>query len=553
MPLEQPTSEKWYVTVEFSLDGSVTKRYAEDELILSDATLWEGWLKGFTTLTRSLGSILDPRIHAPHMTLTFDNQNKQMQNVLDTYNFANRVVTIRAGYGTTVANYSTIFVGIVHFPGGESWTEKTATIEIDALLSGDDQVLPKNKINLTDYPNAEAKSLFTPIPLLYGDWYAAAGGGEKVPAYQIDSTEGTGGRFKTADHAIKSIETVYLNDVSKSFTAATADLDKGEFVLDVTYATATDTCTVNCRGATDTALSGGTMLQTLPDICEDILSVHLAVVAGDRDSAAFTTWEGNLTVNDYGRRWIGPEIRASQLITESLIEGFADMTIIAGKYKPVYREVGIAAGIPSYYDYDIELSSSGERLFGVTKDPERVFCNQVAAPYRYDPIAADFAQRYDKEDTGSINTYNTRRRRRLEMHYLYITVGAESRAQRELYAFSTEIEMVELTLRSVAVDKQPTDQFKLVYDKYDLGSGIGTAMQIRKATANFKQFGAPVLQVLAWNMNALAPGRWTSDTHPTWLLSSAAERTSGGYWTDANGYADPGGTPDEASKFSIWF
>jgi hypothetical protein len=59
--------------------------------------------------------------------------------------------------------------------------------------------------------------------------------------------------------------------------------------------------------------------------------------------------------------------------------------------------------------------------------------------------------------------------------------------------------------------------------------------------------------IRAWNILTLSAGRWTESTAPTWLSSDLVQREEHGFWTDANGYADPSASPDETSKRSKWF
>jgi len=546
---EPSSSQDWYMLVEFQLD-SVTLRYTSEFLVLDDATVWTGWLRSMTELRRSLGSILDPRIISPRMSITLDNANSQATDILDAYDFANRTVVIKAGYGTAAANYENIFTGVVHFPGGVAWDERTLTVEIDSTIITDDRVIPINRFFPSAYPNVEEKSKFLAIPLVYGDWRTTAGGGEQVTCFQTDSTAGTGGEFTIADHALKEIEVVYLDGVDITANC-TLDAANAQFTITSgTYDPLLQTVTACVQGATDDGTTSGTMIITIPDIVSDILQTHLSVAAGSIDSAAFTAWGSELSADDDGRRVIDSERSAFGIITEALIDGFADMTIIDGKYFPLFRLVDVASAIPSYYDFDIEEADDNVKMFGVIKDPERVFANQIVADYRYNPSGAEFAQRYDVEDSGSIATYATRRRRRLTMEFLYKTTGAEARADREKFVFGLENESIKVTLRSVALQKEPTDQFRLVYSKYDLGGEIGAPFQIRDSLTNFKR---NTITVTAWNMTQLTPGRWTDDSIPSWLLSSSFERVSSGYWTDASGYADTTGTPDEASKRSSWF
>lgn len=536
-----------HVLIEFALSGT-TYRVADKEMVLSDGTYYAGKILYVSPLKRTVGRLLDPRIQAPQMRIQLDNGDDSVRQQIDTYEFANATVTIKIGQGTTAGNYETNFIGVVHFPGGISWDDKVANFEVDDLVSTAARVLPVNKFFPANYANIENKSKYLPIPIVYGSWLTTDGGGETVPCYQTDSTVSVGGEFTIADHAIKQIEDVYVNGVSANYS--NEDLDAATFELDDAYDPDTDTVSANIRGATDDGTSTGTLLQTLPDILNDILTTWLGVAAGSIDSTAFSNWEAELTVDDYGRRCVTTEVSSNTLISDLLVEGFADLTIIAGKYYPVYRIASIASGIPTYYSFDITNRADRSKDFRVVRDEERVYTNQIVAQYQWDPINGKYASRYDVEDSAAISTVSTRRRRRLQMNWLYISNGAEARATRELHVFSTEIETAFLGLATAAVTKSPTNQFRLIYSKFEIDANVGTPFQIREIQTDYKTMAATVK---AWCMLQLSPGRWAADTAKTWLLSSAWERETQGNWTDANGYADTTVPPAESSKRSIWF
>ena len=103
-----------------------------------------------------------------------------------------------------------------------------------------------------------------------------------------------------------------------------------------------------------------------------------------------------------------------------------------------------------------------------------------------------------------------------------------------------------------SLTKKPMDQFRLLYGKFDDadGDGFGTPFQVRSIDVDFGKMSSIIK---AWNINTLVSGRYTSSTAPNWTSSSYTQRLDQGYWTDANGYADPSGSPDITSKRSRWF
>ena len=543
MAFDQTSSiQDWRQLVEIALTGK-TLYYARDPVTFDDGTVYDGRLLSMSSMTLSAGQLLDPRVTMPSLTLNLDNSDSGISDLMESYEWSNKSVTVKIGQGTAAADYTTVFVGTILFPGGIQFDDTVARIELDDERMKDEKVLPTNKFFVSTYANVEEKSKNLPIPLIYGDWRTTAGGGEKVPCYCINTTNRT---FKIASHAIKEIQAVYKNGVAATLTST--DLANAEFVMDDAYDETTDTVTANIQGATHNGTSGGTLLESLPDIVEDILKTHLGVASGNIDSTAFSTWETNLgTVK--ARRHIATEASSNALITDALVEGFADLIILDGKYVPRYRIAGLT-GLDSYRDFDMTARRDGGKQFQVAKDPERITLNQIVASYRYDPANLKFAGRFDLDDDAAIALVGTTRRRRMQYNWLYVDADAETRAERELYTFAAELEMVTVGIGPRSLTKVPTDQFRLTYSKFTDASGFGVPMMIRDIAIDFNQMRSTIR---AWNVLTLSPGRWTVSTAPTWLSSNLTQREEHGFWTDNDGYADPSGTPDETSKRSKWF
>jgi hypothetical protein len=312
-----------------------------------------------------------------------------------------------------------------------------------------------------------------------------------------------------------------------------------------------NTITANIQGATHNGSSSGTLLETLPDITNNILQTHLSVSSGNIDSAAFTAWTNNISTVK-ARRHISAEISSNTLITEALIEGFADLIIDGGKYTPKFRILG-TSGIDQYRDFDLTDKSQGTKQFTIQNDPQRVTLNQVVSNYRYDPSQGKYTQRFDAEDSASIADLETTRRRRLNFNWLYLDTDAKARATRELLAFSTQVEVVGVGVGPRSLTKKPMDQFRLQFNKFVDGSGeegFGTPFQVREITIDFAKMNSIIR---AWNINTLVSGRWTTATAPNWTSASHSQRLDQGFWTDNNGFADPSGSPDATSKRSRYF
>ena len=534
--------QEWRQLVEITLTGK-TLRYSRDPVIFDDGTLYESRLLSMSTMTLSAGQLLEPRVTMPRMSIELDNADNEIATLLDTYEWGNQTVTIKLGQGTAPADYTTVFVGTIQYPGGVSFDDTSARFELDDKRQKDERVLPKTKFFATTYANVEEKSRNLAIPLVYGDWRTSAAGGEKVPCYCINTSTR---QFKIAAHALKSIDNIYKN--GSAATIASTDLANGEFVMTDAYDQTTDIVTANVRGATHDGSASGTLLEQLPDIVQDILTTQLGVTSGNIDSTAFDAWESNLG-DVKTRRHISAETSSNTIITEALVEGFADLIIVDGKYTPKYRLAGLT-DLDTYRDFDMVSSSDGIKQFSVQRDPERITLNQIVAEYRYDPTNLKYAGRFDLEDSAAIALVGTRRRRRMKYQWIYIDADAETRAERELYTFSDELEMATVGIGPRAMTKIPTDQFRLIYSKYTDASGYGVPFMIRDISVDFNNMRT---QVRGWNILTLAAGRYTAATAPNWTSSTLAQREEHGFWTDADGFADPAGTPDATSKSSRWF
>ena len=439
--------------------------------------------------------------------------------------------------GSTATDFDEVFTGTVLHPAGTSFDDTAATVSIVDARATDAKVLPAAVYTTAIYANMEASQVNAPIPIVFGDWQTTAANGETVPCVQIDSTAGTGGKFKIAGHTLKSIEAVYLNgsDITGN---CTLDPANGEFTISSTstYTSGTDIVTANVQGATDDGTTSGTLLQTAPDVLEDILKTHLSVSAGNIDSSAFTAWGAQLSSNDYVRRVINIEAESDILIADLLSDGFADLTIEAGKYTPKYRVASIGASLVSYREADLLNDADRVKRFLVEHDPQQIYTNEVVANYNYAPTGAAYAGRYSTNDTGAIADIGSTVRRSLGLSWLYLQTGAEARADKELYTFSQTPEVIELDLGPAASTLAPADQFRLVYSKYPETPVGGTPFQVRDISLNPIDLS---VRLTAWSMVQLTPQVWTAGGANDWENATAAEKEEQGFWTSDDGEAGP--------------
>lgn len=549
-----PTSLTQYFSVAIYLTG-FTWRISDRNLMLTDGTEIEGLIMDMSPLSRSAGSLQDPRVILPSLTLTVDNKadpqsGDRAQDHLVNYEFANSLTVLSVGSSLDPADWQDEFDGRVRFPGGTSSDNLTLTIRVNDARAKDGRSLPSAVFDTDTYPNMEAKSEGLPVPIVYGSWLSTDAAGEELPCYQTDDTVGTGGRFTVSSRELKQIQYVYKDDgTTKTSVSFTGDLNNGRFTLNVAYDPTLHTITCHCQGATDDGTSAGTLLQSAPDVLADLLENEMDVDPANIDSTAFSAWEAELDSDDYVRRWIGGTIVHTDTLTSELLsECFAGMRIEDGAYYPSYRIVNPASSLTTFREAEL-LSRSGNsavKQFAVHDSPDEIYCNEGAATYGLDPTTGAYSGLYTYSDAAAIARVGQRVRRNMTFNWLYTAAGIQARVQLEVFAFSSNIAIVDLGLDASALTYGPASQLRLAYDRFEEDAdGDGVPMGVLNINTDYmrRQVTAQV-----WDMTALMSGTWTEDAAVTWLTGTATQRTTKGFWTDDSGYADTSGSPDATSQ-----
>ena len=113
MAFDQTSSiQDWRQLVEIALTGT-TVRYARDPVTFDDGTVYDGRLLSMSSMMLSAGQLLDPRVTMPSLTLNLDNSDSAISDLMDTYEWSNKSVTVKVGQGTATADYSTVFIGTI--------------------------------------------------------------------------------------------------------------------------------------------------------------------------------------------------------------------------------------------------------------------------------------------------------------------------------------------------------------------------------------------------------------------------------------------------------
>ena len=142
--------QEWRQLVEIALTGK-TLRFARDPVTFSDGTVYDGRLLSMSSMSLSAGQLLDPRVTMPSLTLDLDNADSGISDLMETYEWSNKSVTVKIGQGTTAADYTTVFIGTILFPGGITFDDTTARIELDDERMKDERVLPTSQFFASTY------------------------------------------------------------------------------------------------------------------------------------------------------------------------------------------------------------------------------------------------------------------------------------------------------------------------------------------------------------------------------------------------------------------
>ena len=519
---------------------------------LDDGTAIDGLLVNMNRLNRSTGSLLDPRIELPSMAGVFDNRPAQdgtrAQDLVDTYEWANAPCELWVGQGVAVASFEQLFKGFVKFPGGISWRDETLTVHMTDAREKDGRYLPASTYTLAVYPNMEVTKVNRIRPIVIGDWQTSVAGGQGLPATQVDRTVATGGRFDVSAYCMKSIQTVTKNGYTAAYSNVQLTASGTTFDLDESYTAGTDEIVVYGVGATDDNTSSGAAVELAHDIFEWVLEYPMGVASADIDDTALSVWGANLsTSRDKMRRYINAEIHSDELLAQLLSEGFADLGIEDGLYYPRYRIVSLGGSLPQLMEEDLSIAGENAgREFEGQAAPDEIYTNEVVASYQYNPITLAFDGREEQEDTAQIAAKGQRVRRSMTLNWLYLSTGVGDRVARELYVFANSPELIELHVGAAGVVLEPSEQFRVVYNKWTADSaGYGVPFQVRDIQTDVLQMMAIIL---AWNILSLGTGTWTADSALTWNTDTVANRRTKGYWTDGSGYADDASPYDTASQ-----
>jgi len=536
-------SGEFHYLAEMFLDG--TTIYAADEdlsIQVSNTTgqFYEGRLPVQGTIRRSLGTFLEPKETVSSLDLVFDDRDGKIRGILTEYIVANRSVDVWVGEGTSKANYSLVFPGVVAHPSGVSWDDETATFTIIDKRVKVRKVLPLNKYTTDNLPFVEDRAINLSIPIVYGDFSSAADNQCQVRAWCIDTSAA---KFQVADHGLLSIDRYLKNAIRLSSSSIrNVSLSQGTFELTgVAYDATNDIVSVNCQGL---HTINNTLIETPIGCARHIYTAYMGLTGSDLNGTAFHEVDVE-TGSDKVRSVINADLSTETILGGLLSEAAIDMRFVGSQYSPKARNLDLVSARQTFRESDIVIGNDLQEkaLFRVSRDPDRISANKVRTRYAYSAIDAQYLGSFTHQLTSAVENVSAVLERPIDFDWYYRDQDTQTRAQREVAMFSTEPTQIEMTVTSRAILGNLADQIDLVYNVFD-----GEVLQIRDMELDL---AAMVVRIGALKFLDLGAGRWTLDTAPDWSSSNASDKSQSGYWLDANGYADP--SDSTSRNISRWF
>lgn len=529
-------SAEFHYLIEFVLD-STTLRYADEGISLQTGRLtgayYEGRLPQSGSLSRSLGTFLEPKETVSTFDVVLDNRDGVIQNLIQTNTFANRRVRVYLGQGSVKSNYSEVFTGFVAHPNGIRWDEDQAQFTVVDQRLKHRKSLPSGTYTIAAYPNLESKYINSKIPIIYGDWGIATGAGMTIPAACISMTAAKK-RFKVADHGIKGIQRVLKNAVVLTQgiggQVINISLSAGTFqiTLGVGYSATTDVISCNLAGLKS---ANGTLLTRPADVLRSLFTTWMGLTSTDIDVTAMNTMNAvtdadGITV----RRYINEETSTETLVQELLSESVTDMRFVGGKYSPKYRGLVLDSGRISFRDVDILLSDEATEKadFEAENDPDRYYANKITARYQYDPINVRYNGFYSRQVTLAVTNVSSVVERVIEYNWRYADDEVQSQVNRELIQYTTEPINIRFLAGPRALLKNLADQIDLTYNVFS-----AAPIQIRRMDTNL---GDMTTRISGYSLLDFKMGRWTDDSAVAWSSANTQQKASQGFWALDSGY-----------------
>lgn len=541
-------SAEFHYLIEFALD-STTLRYADEGISIQTGRLtgayYQGRLPKGGSLSRSLGTFLEPKETVSTFDVVVDNRDGVIQNLIRANTFANRRVRVYLGQGKVKANYSEVFTGFVAHPNGIRWDEDQAQFTVVDQRLKHRKSLPDGTYTALIYPNLESKYVNTKIPIIYGDWGIATGSGMGIPAVCISMTA-TNKRFKLAGHGIKGIQRVRKNGVALTMGTQVVNVSLSSAIFQlsgVSYSATDDTLACNLAGI---KTINGTLITRPADVLRHLFTSWMGLTATDLDVTAMNTMNIATDVDGISvRRYINAGVSTETLTQELLSESVTDMRFVGGKYSPKYRGLILDSGRTSFRDVDILIADEATEKaeFEAENDPDRYYANKITARYQYDPINVRYNGFYSRQVTLAVTDVSSVVERVVEYNWRFNDDEVSSQVNRELIQYTAEPINIRFLAGPRALLKNLADQIDLTYNVF-----AAAPIQIRRMDTNL---GDMTTRISGYSLLDFKLGRWTDDAAPAWGSANTEQRSSQGFWCLDSGYIATG----DASSLNLtkWY
>ena len=462
-------------------------------------------------------------------------------------------VTMKIGYDTRTeemaySDYVAFGVWAV-----ESWKsgDDKFTLDLKEIKVRLDSEIPFEAFGTATYSGMDVEDVGNPIPRAYGQIYGA----------RAILTDASTKNFKVAGHAIKSLDAVRLliDDVWTASSFTTTNLATGEF-------TCSDwvdgyEISVDFKGKKNAA--DDSLMDNAANIVEDLL-LYAGVASADIDSAAITAAYGRL---DYGH---DPEgLRKTVRAVSLYLNDYIPLVDVLGQVNEVVGSF-IFVDAAGQYNFGVFEPTVSEDMTSYDETDCLSFDPETDSSKLVSKILAKYAHRRQDEWWGVITEERTANQFEhnaaketvitSELPELSAKADAEYWAQRKLVSDGLPLKTYKITLPAKGLATLPGDQIRVsnsrrsfneVLEVLEVGVNLSTATA-SLTCGNLRNWGQDVgfwsadSPTLEDGVTAASPwsSAWT-DAQKTWAKQNV------GYWTDANGFADPA-DPDSFIP-STWF
>jgi len=460
-----------------------------------------------------------------------------------------KIRILLGGESLPYPEYNIVFTGQII---KKIFTKEDLTLDIRSKTFDLLRQIPINHFWKSNLPNLDPAAEGKTIPYAWGNFDS-----EQAPIVTcIDSTYSNGGipgyKFQICDpaiHAIKAIAMVYVD-----YKDGTGWHEKGHYDEDLTNATfALSLASIPdfVLGTTVVKVAfqgyhyGGNPIEGAPEIVEDIL---LSVCGYDGDDLNWSSFSKSKTDSVCSLNvFLDEEISALSVIEKICQSDFAFFDE-NGEGELRYRTMtAISTGTVDILTSEDILDSS---IPAITESPEQIYY-KVRIGYSYSMTNNEFLYR-EKEYAAAKYRYGKNDLLALDT-YLRTAIDAHSLAGKLLWLLRNISPTLDISLKISQITKLIGDRVKITLNRAPYSTAGGYNERV------FEVIGMqlscfPVIQILT--LRDLvgfgeSVGTWMEDTAPNWITATAAERLVSGFWTDADGYADP---PNAISlNKSLWW